>query len=164
MKNVLLNEDQIQKKIRRIAFEIYEQNYNQKEICIIGIRHNGYELATHLSKSIKEISGINTIQCGLTMNKNKPLTQPIISDCELDFITGKTVILVDDVAHSGKTLMYALKPLMDKNPLKIQIAVLIDRKHKRFPVTADYVGLLLSTGMHEIVHVHMGKELAAFVE
>jgi pyrimidine operon attenuation protein/uracil phosphoribosyltransferase len=71
---------------------------------------------------------------------------------------------VDDVAHSGKTLMYALKPLMDKNPLKIQIAVLIDRKHKRFPVTADYVGLLLSTGMHEMVHVQMGKELAAFVE
>jgi pyrimidine operon attenuation protein/uracil phosphoribosyltransferase len=60
--------------------------------------------------------------------------------------------------------MYALKPLMEQKPIKIQIAVLVDRKHKRFPVTADYVGLLLSTGAHEMVKVRTGSRLSAFVE
>ncbi len=164
MNNVILDADQIHKKLRRIAFEINEQNYSEKELCIIGIRENGYELALLLTAHLKEISNFKIHNCGLTLYKTNPLTQPIFSDCELDFITGKTVILVDDVAHSGKTLMYALKPLMEKSPIKIQIAVLVDRKHKKFPVTADYVGLLLSTGAHDMVHVRLGKNLAAFVE
>jgi pyrimidine operon attenuation protein/uracil phosphoribosyltransferase len=164
MSNVILDADQIHKKLRRIAFEIYEQNYNEKEICLIGIRENGYQLALLLTDHLKDISGIKVHHCGITLNKSNPLSHAIISDCELDFIKSKTVILVDDVAHSGKTLMYALKPLMDKSPKKIQIAVLVDRKHKRFPITADYVGLLLSTGVHEMVHVQLGKNLAAFVE
>ncbi len=160
----ILSAEQIQNKLRRIAYEIYEQNYNAKELCLIGIRENGYDISLLLGEQLKRISTISIQQCGLKLNKTEPLSDQIQSDCPLDFITGKTVVLVDDVAHSGKTLMYALKPLMEHKPSKIQIAVLVDRKHKLFPVTADYVGLLLSTGAHEMVKVQTGKQLCAFVE
>lgn len=164
MNQTILSAEQIQNKLRRIAYEIYEQNYDAKEICLIGIRDNGYDISQLIGEQLKKISDLHIQQCGLRLNKTNPLSEPIKSDCPLDFITGKTVVLVDDVAHSGKTLMYALKPLMEHQPSKIQIAVLVDRKHKRFPVTADYVGLLLSTGAHEMVKVQTSRQLCAFVE
>ncbi len=164
MNNIILNDDQIRKKLRRIAFEIYEQNYDEKELCLIGIRENGYELAGILNDYLLEISDLKVNVCGLSLNKSQPLSEPIRVDCELKQLQNKVVIIIDDVAHSGKTLMYALKPIIDNHPKKIQIAVLVDRKHKRYPVTADFVGLLLSTGAHEMVHVKMGEELSAFVK
>lgn len=164
MSQIILTAEQIEKKLRRIAFEIYEKNYDARELCLIGIHKNGYEIASRISEELKKISELKTQLCGLKLNKEDPLSEPMQSDYPLDFISNKVVILIDDVAHSGKTLMYALKPLMEQKPIKIQIAVLVDRKHKRFPVTADYVGLLLSTGAHEMVKVRTGSRLSAFVE
>ena len=162
-KNIILDSDAIDKKISRIAYEIYEANYEEKEIILIGIYKNGLELATRLKLSIENISKIKVRLISLTLNKVEPLKDKIKTDLDLSIIKGKTVILVDDVAHSGKTLLYAMIPMLEFEPLKIQIAVLVDRKHKKFPVAADFTGLLLSTNVHEMVTVSFGKNEVAFI-
>jgi pyrimidine operon attenuation protein/uracil phosphoribosyltransferase len=91
------------------------------------------------------------------------MNKPIELDIDAASVKNKTVVMVDDVAQSGKTLLYAMKPLLEHTPSKIQIAVLVDRKHKRFPVTADFVGLLLSTGAHEQVILEMDKGTYAYL-
>jgi len=162
-KTLLLSKSDIQKKIERISYEILEENDDEGEIVIIGIRGNGYRFAERLVKYLKKISEIKVIFGEVVLNKKNPASQEItcsLTDIEFD---NKTVILVDDVAHTGRTLLYAMKPFMQHTPHKIQIAVLVDRKHKMFPVTADYVGMLLSTNMQEHVTVELEKEDAVYL-
>jgi pyrimidine operon attenuation protein/uracil phosphoribosyltransferase len=163
-KNIILDSDSIQKKIARISYEIYENNYEEKEIILAGIKENGYELAQRLKTKLEAISKIKVSLISLTVSKSDPVNTPIKTDLDLKAVKDKCVIIVDDVAHSGRTLSYAMKPLLDHSPRKIQVAVLVDRKHKKFPVSADYVGLLLATGMKEMITVSLGKNEEAYVE
>ena len=164
-KVTILSNAQIDHKLRRMAFEIWEKNNEEKEIYIIGIEDIGAAVANKIAEILKEISPFKIKIDRLKINKKAPLKDPI------HFANGaslnkKVVILVDDVANSGKTLLYALKPLMDYEPSKIQIAVLVDRKHKNFPVTPDIIGHSIATTIQEniIVNYENGKFTGAHLE
>ncbi len=160
----ILSRSDIQQKIKRIAYEIVENNYEEKELHIIGIRDKGFSLAEKIYSDLKDITSIKVSLNYISINKLKPSgTEP-----EFDFdpksLQNKVVILVDDVGNTGRTLCYALQPMLEYAPKKIEIAVLVDRQHKLFPVRADYVGLSLSTTMKELVTVEFnGKGDAAYL-
>jgi pyrimidine operon attenuation protein/uracil phosphoribosyltransferase len=154
-KTLILDQSDITQKTRRMAYQIVEDNYDEKEIVMIGIQSSGYEYAKLLKKEIESISEISISFMSLTIDKSEPLTHPIEinSDKNLD---KKVLLLVDDVANTGKTMYYALKPIMAFAPKKVQVAVLVDRQHKLFPISSDFVGLSLSTTMQEHIVVEMG--------
>ncbi|MES2620298.1 MAG: phosphoribosyltransferase family protein [Bacteroidota bacterium] len=149
----ILNSEDIQQKTRRIAYQIVEDNYDESELTLIGIKPNGYGYAQQLQKEIEAIDSIKVVLVELSMDKSKPLATDIILTLGKHTLDNKTVIVVDDVANTGKTLYYALKPVMEFAPKKVQAAVLVDRQHKLFPVTADFVGLSLSTTLKEHIVV-----------
>lgn len=145
----ILDTLQIKQKINRLAFEVYENNFSEKELFIVGIEGNGYKVAQHICKKLEDISNIKVKIGKINVNKDKPWEgKPEIDFTEKDFVN-KTIVLVDDVLNSGKTLMYAVKLFLDKPVKKINTVILVDRSHTRFPVKADYVGLTLSTTLQE---------------
>jgi pyrimidine operon attenuation protein / uracil phosphoribosyltransferase len=164
-KVTILSNAQIEQKLRRMAFEIWEKNNEEKEIYIIGIEEIGAAVANKIAEILKEISPFKIKVGSLKINKKAPLTAPI-HITKGEGLNKKVVILVDDVANSGKTLLYALKPLMDFEPAKIQIAVLVDRKHKNFPITPDIIGHSIATTIQEniIVNYENGKFTGAHLE
>lgn len=149
----ILNSEEIQQKTRRIAYQIVEDNYDESELILIGIKPNGFEYAEQLKKEIEAIDDIKVVLLELSLNKSKPLDEEIKLELGKKTLDKKTVIVVDDVANTGKTLYYALKPVMEFFPKKVQAAVLVDRQHKLFPVSPDFVGMSLSTTMQEHICV-----------
>jgi pyrimidine operon attenuation protein/uracil phosphoribosyltransferase len=151
-KKYILTKDVAEKKLRRMAFEIIENNVEEKEIVLAGIRESGSVVARVIQKMLGEISSIKTELITVTLDKKKP------NDVELsntfDF-NNKVIILIDDVSNSGKTLLYALKPFIDYHPKKIQILVLVERTHTSFPVRPDYVGLSIATTIQEHIFVEV---------
>jgi pyrimidine operon attenuation protein / uracil phosphoribosyltransferase len=154
----ILNTNQIKQKLNRLAYQVYENNFNEKNLIIIGIDGNGYKVAAKLAEKLKEISKMQ-IQLGkIKINKEKPWEgEPQIDFSEKD-IVNKTAILVDDVLNSGKTLIYAVKLFLDKPVKKISTVVLVDRSHTRFPVKADFVGLTLSTTLQEHIEADFSQK------
>jgi len=163
-KIAILTATQIEQKLRRMAFEIWEKNNEEKEVFIIGIEEVGAAVASKIALILKEISPLKVNLSSIRINKKSPLSDSI--ELEKIVLNKKTVILVDDVANSGKTLLYALKPLMEFEPAKIQVAVLVDRKHKNFPVTPDIIGHSVATTIQEniIVNYKNGEFTGAHLE
>ena len=158
-KEQILDSHEIEQKTRRMAYQIVEENYDEKEIILIGIKPNGFEYAQQLKREIEEIGNHSVILFELTINKSNPQSSDITLNNGSLSLNSKTIIVVDDVANTGKTIYYALKPIMEYSPKKVQAAVLVDRQHKLFPVTADYVGLSLSTTLKEHISVEFnGKK------
>lgn len=158
MKKVtILSTEDVQQKTTRIAYQIVENNYDEKEIFLVGIKPNGFVYATQLKKEIERIDGIKVHLLALTLNKQKPLESEIKLESFVS-LNDKTVIIVDDVANTGKTLYYALKPIMEFSPKKVQAIVLVDRQHKLFPVSPDFVGLSLSTTLQEHIQVEFNAK------
>lgn len=163
-KSQILNAEDIGRKTRRIAYQIAENNYEQKEIILVGIKEQGYLFANALAELIGGIPGFKAKLYSIKLNKENPGSEEIQCEFTEKDLKGRPVILVDDVANTGRTLAYALKPLLDCNPSKIQVAVLVDRKHKQFPVSADFVGLSLATTLQEHISVSLkGKKHAAYL-
>lgn len=147
---LILDQKQIDRKLQRMAFEIWEQNNSEQEISLIGIEDAGFILAKNLAKRLKDISPLKVIVQSVSLNKKEPLSAPIsLTNSTLS----KSIVLVDDVANSGKTLLYALKPLLEFEIHKITIAVLVDRKHKSFPVHPDIVGHSIATTLQNHIEV-----------
>jgi pyrimidine operon attenuation protein / uracil phosphoribosyltransferase len=154
----ILDTLQIKQKLNRLAYEVYENNFSEKELLIVGIDGNGYKVAIHLAEKLKAISPIGITLGKIKLDKDKPWeNEPQIDFTEKAFVN-KTVILVDDVLNSGKTLMYAVKLFLNKPVKKINTVILVDRSHRRFPVKADYVGLSLSTTLQERIEADFSKE------
>lgn len=153
-KNVILTQDVIEKKIKRIAYEIYEHNSDEQEIIIAGIWDRGMILAEKIAAILQEISPLHVRLLQLNLNKQRP--EGVQLSEEMDF-SGKVIVLVDDVANSGRTMLYALKPFLQFLPKKIQTAVLVDRKHKSFPLSVDFVGYSLATTLQDMVMVEMDE-------
>ena len=154
----ILDHDTIVQKTKRIAYQIVEENFDEKELVLIGIVPNGLAYAELLKANIQAFSNIAIEILSLELNKLNPLDEAIVFHKGKTNLKNKVVILVDDVANTGKTSFYALKPIMDENPKKVQIAVLVDRKHKLFPVAADFVGMSLSTTLKEHILVEFEKK------
>ncbi len=153
----LLNKIQTKQKIKRIAYEIYENNFDEKEIVFVGVERMGYIFAELLVTEYKLISKQKTELIKLLLDKYSPLQSEIklVGDYP---IKNKVVILVDDVLNTGRTLVYSLKPFINIEIKKLQTAVIIDRNYKSFPVSADYVGYALSTTLKEHIKVILDNE------
>lgn len=154
----ILNSRQINQKLNRIAYEIYENNFGEKEVFIAGIEGNGYVVAKRLAEILKKISALKVSIGKVSINKENPLANtPRIDFTDKDF-NNKSVVLVDDVLNSGKTLIYGVKVFLDKPVKKLNTAVLVDRSHTRFPVKADFVGLSLSTTLQEHIIADLSEK------
>lgn len=158
---LLLNAEEIERKIKRISYEILENNFNEEKIIIIGINQNGYSFAEKIKACLESIDDIKTILSRIQLNPLAPLSTPITCDLSLEKLQNQTVILIDDVANTGRTLFYGLKPLLEILPKKLEIAVLIDRKHKSFPVQPDYVGLSLHTTLQNNIKISFNETMEA---
>jgi pyrimidine operon attenuation protein/uracil phosphoribosyltransferase len=149
-KKYILSKEVVEKKLRRMAFEILENNIDEKEIILAGIRESGSVVAKVIQKMLGEISAIKTELITITLDKSEP-TNVSLSKA-FDF-NGKVIVVIDDVSNSGKTLLYALKPFIVSHPKKIQTLVLVERTHTSFPVRPDYVGLSIATTLQEHIFV-----------
>ena len=152
----ILSKEVAAKKLRRLALEVVENNYNEPELILIGIRDNGIVLANEISGYLKEIFTGEISVIELSLDKKRP--SEITLSRSVDF-NGKSILLIDDVANSGRTLLYALKPFLDYLPKKIQSMVLVERSHNTFPVHPDYVGLSISTTMQEHIYVEVDGDI-----
>ncbi len=163
MKNYILTGEAADKKLQRMALEIIENNTEEEEVILAGIRESGSVIARAIQGMLGKIGGLNTILLTVTLDKKAP-DKVEVSD-NIDY-KNKVIILVDDVANSGKTLLYALKPFLNSSPKKIQTLVLVERSHKAFPVQPDYVGLSVATTLQEHIYVEVqdDKILGAYLQ
>lgn len=162
--NLILDNEQIRQKIIRITYEIFEQNFEEQELVLAGIYQNGYVLAEMLAKELSTISGKRISLLRVTLDKDNPLQNPVALFPEDQPLAGKTIIIVDDVLNTGKTLAYTLNAFLQYNPKKVEIATLVNRHHTLFPVAATYTGYSLATTLREHVDVVMQEnELAAYL-
>ena len=145
IKNIILNDLQIRNKIKRISLQITEDNINENEIVVVGIEPKGFKLAEEIVKKIKEISKINLILCKIKIDKKKPFEELSIS-IDKENLKNKSVVLVDDVLNSGSTLIYSVKFLLNIELKKLKTAVLINRSHTKFPITANIIALPANVG------------------
>jgi len=142
---LILDAPRAMQKLRRMAYQIYENNYLEEEIVLAGIQEGGYKIALLLKDVLSKISGIKVILVAITLDKEHPETSDIYQSPSGKNLKGKNVILVDDVGNSGRTLFYAMQPLFLLEPRSLQVALLVERMHKKFPIKADYVGFPIAT-------------------
>jgi len=160
---VVLTGSQMDQKIRRMAYEIYENNYGTNNLILAGICEQGETLATKLAAILDEISPINTQVIMVPLDKKNP-SNPLSEDSITLKLTNKVVIMVDDVLNTGKTLAYSLKPFLDKKIKRIEVAVLVNRSHTAFPISPQYTGYELSTTLSEHIVVKMtGKQKGVYL-
>lgn len=152
----ILNTTQINQKIKRIAYQIYESNSAEKEVVIAGIVGNGFVFAKKIVSVLEEISHLKVILCEVHINKKKPL-EKITTSLSVDVYKNKPLVLVDDVLNSGTTLIYGIKHFLDVPLKRFKTAVLVNRNHKKYPVKADFKGISLSTSIKEHVIVEFSE-------
>lgn len=163
-KNSILNHQEIQHKIKRIAYQIYENNVNEEEVILAGIDSNGYILAKKLKSNLDKISDLKITLCKVTIDKKNPLSE-IKTSLPPETYKNKSIILIDDVLNSGSTLIYGVKHFLDVPLKQFKTAVLVNRNHKKFPVKADFKGISLSTSLKEHVEVVLeGKTFEAYLK
>jgi pyrimidine operon attenuation protein / uracil phosphoribosyltransferase len=162
----ILTDHQIRQKIRRLAIEIVENNFDEPGIILAGINQNGMFFARLLLEHLTAITSQNISLTSLKINPAAPLSAPIELGMPVADLHGKVIIIVDDVANTGRTIFYACKPLMETLPKRVEVAVLVDRTHKSFPVKVDYVGLSLATTLLEDIDVKIREveEYSVFMD
>lgn len=154
---VILDKKQIAHKIKRMAYQVYETNVEETEVIIAGIKENGFILAKKLKSEVEKISPIKVILCEVKIDKKNP-SAPIKTSLDPKEYTNRSLLLVDDVLHSGTTLIYGIKHFLDVPLKQFKTAVLVDRNHKKYPVKADFKGISLSTSLNENVKVVFEKD------
>lgn len=155
----ILNAVQIQQKIKRIAFEIYENNFEEAEMVIAGINGQGYIMAKMLAEHIQNISPIKVNFVKIIFDKDSPYENSAQFDCDERFLEKKTIVVVDDVLNTGRTLAYSLSPFLTIPIKRLQVAVMVDRDYRRFPIKADFVGYSLSTTLTDHISVVLENEV-----
>lgn len=163
-KTVILTNEQIQHKTKRIAYQIYESNINEKQVILAGIKENGFIFAKRIKQALEKISPIEVVLCEVIIDKKKPL-EPVSTSLSAADYKNKSLVLVDDVLNSGTTLIYAAKLFLEVPLKRFKTVVLVNRNHKKYPIKADFKGLSLSTSMQEHICVEFeGKAAQAFLE
>lgn len=165
-KVLILNQEQIQRKSLRIAYQILEDNFEEQSLVLVGIATRGYAFAQRLKDLLEKISSLDIQLIKVTLDKTSR-TLDAQTDIPVEQAENKVIILVDDVLNSGRTLAYGLGIFFDIPLKKMRTAVLIDRSHHKFPIFSDYSGLKLSTILKEHVEVNLhecdGGEDAAWL-
>ena len=154
--SIILTNEQIKNKTRRIAYQIYETNCNEKEIIIAGINGNGYVFAQNIATILNDIAELNVVLCEVKVDKKNPRKE-ITTSIKPEEYKNKSLVLVDDVLSSGTTLIYGIKHFLEVPLKRFNTAVLINRNHKKYPVKADFKGISLSTSMQEHINVIFDK-------
>lgn len=151
-KNYILDKTVAERKLRRMALEILENNADERQLVLAGVRESGSVVARCIQRNLADLSTVKTELVTISLDKKHPgeisLSNPV------DF-NDKVIIVIDDVANSGKTLLYALKPLLEFHPKKIQTLVLVERSHNSFPVHPDYSGISIATTLQEHIYVEV---------
>lgn len=150
----ILDSNQINQKILRLSWQVFEDNFSEKEIVLVGIGEQGLLIAEQVKFHLNTISKLKTTVFRIDVDRDKPFNKVSTELTENDY-KNKVIILIDDVLHSGKTLTYAFKTFLDTSVKKMAVLVLIDRNHNTFPVKANYVGLSLSTTLKEYIEVEL---------
>ena len=148
--NSILTAEIARKKLQRMAFEIVEKNMGEKEIILAGIKESGLIIANIIKATLQEVFKGKISVIEIDIDKKNPKNISIPKENNFD---DAVIIITDDVANTGKTLLYALKPFMEYYPKKIQALVLVERSYKEFPVAPDYVGMSVSTATDEKIIV-----------
>jgi len=162
-KKYILSQETAMMKMRRMAFEIMENNKGQKHIILAGIRDNGTVIAQQIKKFLKDDFSFEATLIDVNLNKKNPM-ECVVNHASM--VKGNVLIIIDDVVNSGKTLLYAMTPFLEHEPNKMQTLTLVERSYKVFPVHVDYVGVSLSTSLNEHIQVEVEEEriLVAYVE
>lgn len=155
MKQLILSHQQIEQKINRLAHQILENTFDTETVLLGGIHGNGSILAQKIKVIIEQHSNQKIVFFELKINKDLPLSDPIELSIDEALIKDGSIILIDDVLNSGKTMQYALIKLLEQPVHMIKTVALVDRKHRRYPIKADFVGLSLSTTLKEHVEVSL---------
>ncbi len=156
-KTKIVDAAQVKKIIRRMAYQIYERNFDAKELVLAAISGQGIEVAKQLAEELAEISKIKVESLEIIVDKANPMVTETLVKPSIK-LGGKTVIMVDDVLNTGRTLVYAMMPFLGAKVKSVQVAVLVDRNHPSFPVNADYKGISLQTTLQEHVSVEIEKK------
>ncbi|MCZ8353204.1 MAG: phosphoribosyltransferase family protein [Cyclobacteriaceae bacterium] len=163
-KTLILDTRQIKQKIKRMAFELFENHYKEKTIVLAGIEGQGYSLAKLLSKELESISPIRAVLIKVSLQKEQPQASPTKLDVSEKEFKKKSIVLVDDVLNTGKTLAYGMRPFLETEIKSIEVAVLVNRSHTIFPIHPNYTGYQLATTITEHVEVTLGKEASVFLK
>jgi pyrimidine operon attenuation protein/uracil phosphoribosyltransferase len=150
---LLLTHEQIQQKINRMAYQLFENNFTETELVIAGIEQRGFVLAERIQKALAKFSQQKVSLLSIEVEKDLPYQTFQNKEIDKKIFEHKVVIVIDDVLNSGKTLIYGVNQFLHAPVKKISTLVLIDRNHKRFPINADYVGLSLATTLKQNIKV-----------
>lgn len=151
----ILDEIQIKQKTKRIAIQILENNIGEDEIILVGINNNGMNFAKSIGYYLTRLTEQKISYANITLSPQNPVSSDIHINMDSTQLDKKRIILVDDVANTGRTLFYAFKPFMELAIQKIEIAVLINRTHKSYPIQPNYIGLSLATTVQEHIQVNL---------
>ncbi len=162
-RELVLDSEKVNQKIKRIAYEIYENNFKEKSIILAGIDGQGYSFAKLLAAELEGISPLQIKVVKVSLDKLAPQQSEVTLDIESKELKRKCIILVDDVLNSGRTLAYGMKPFLITDIKKIEVAVLVNRSHTLFPITPTYTGYRLTTTLSDHVEVVLGKKSAVYL-
>lgn len=151
--NLILNKKETLQKIRRIAYQVYEHNYQETEIVVAGIYDKGYFFAELLVKELKQLCPLEIILVKITLDKSAKSQCEVALDTNIELLHNKVVVVTDDVLNTGRTLVYSLQPFLSIPLKKLQTAVIVNRSHNNFPVSPDYIGYSLATTLKEHIDV-----------
>lgn len=155
----ILNDRQIRQKIKRLAIEVLEHHYGEPEIIVAGLNNSGLRFGQLLVEQLLPLlpANMSVTLTRIRLNPANPLEYPPYIEMPAEQIQHKPVIITDDVANTGRTVFYAFQPLLPMLPKRVEVAVLVDRTHKLFPVKADYVGLSLATTLLDDIQVRLSS-------
>jgi len=154
----ILTDKQVKQKIRRLAYQVYESNFDQKAVFLVGIKTMGFHLAEALKLILQEVSPLEVGLVSLEMNKENPFSGLVQLSVSIQDLAHQNIVLIDDVLNSGKTMYYALQPFFGVPIRKLQTLVLVNRDYKCFPINPDYVGYSLATTLQNHVSVVLNQE------
>ena len=164
VENQILSEKKVRQIIKRFAYELYENNLTEKELVLVGVYDKGYQMAELIKEQLDLIVGKMKVRLvRMNIDKENPLASEIALEEDLKTLKGKSVAVVDDVLNSGRTMMHCLKVLMEEDIKRIETVVLVNRSHKRFPVSANYKGYELSTAIDEHVEVRLDADFGVYL-
>jgi pyrimidine operon attenuation protein/uracil phosphoribosyltransferase len=162
-RSLVLTDAQVKQKIRRMAYQMVENNFSEKVVVLAGIEGQGYGLAQLLEIELKAISSLQIVLTKVLMDKEAPQKSEVALDSKLEDVKKKTIVLIDDVLNTGRTLAYGMKPFLSLEVKKIEVAVLVNRSNHLFPIQPNYTGYDLSTTLAEHVEVVLGRKSAVYL-
>ncbi|MBX2901211.1 MAG: phosphoribosyltransferase [Cyclobacteriaceae bacterium] len=163
-RTLILDSDKVNQKIKRIAYQIYENNFKEKVLILAGVDGQGYLFARLLAQEVAAIAPIEVKVIKVSLDKVAPVQSEITLDGAASEWKKKCIVLIDDVLNTGRTLAFAMKPFLEAEIKKLEVAVLVNRSHTQFPVTPTYTGYALTTTLTDHVEVVLGKNAAVYLK